>query len=162
IDVRAVRRPAEDILVGVEARGSLRQPDFSVFSEPPMSESEQLAYLVLGRPLEGGPASENSALARAALALGIKGGNYLTEQFGGNFGVDQIGIETEPGQSSEQAALVVGKYLSPELYVSYGVGLLEPVSTLKLRYALSSNWRLVTESSSVQSGGDLLYSIESD
>jgi translocation and assembly module TamB len=160
IDVRAVRRPAEDILVGVEARGSLLQPEFSVFSEPAMSESEQLSWLVLGRPLEGGPASENSALARAALALGIKGGNYLTEQFGDQLGVDQIGIETEPGQSNEQAALVVGKYLSPELYVSYGIGLLEPVSTLKLSYALSSKWRLVTESSSVQSGGDLFYSIE--
>ncbi|CAN5140903.1 translocation/assembly module TamB domain-containing protein [soil metagenome] len=160
IDVRAVRRPAEDILVGVEVRGTLRQPQFEVFSEPPMSDSEQLAYLVLGRPLEGGPASENSALARAALALGIKGGNYLTEQFGDKLGVDEIGIETEPGQNNEQAALVLGKYLSPKLYVSYGVGLLEPISTLRLRYTLSSKWRLVTESSSIQSGGDLFYSIE--
>lgn len=160
IDVRAVRQPAEDILVGVEARGSLMQPEFSVFSEPAMSQSEQLSWLVLGRALEGGAASESSALARAALALGIKGGNVLTERLGRRLGVDQIGIETEPGQSSEQAALVLGKYLSPDLYVSYGIGLLEPVSTLKLSYALSSKWRLVTESSSVQSGGDLIYSIE--
>ncbi|HEX7081727.1 MAG TPA: translocation/assembly module TamB domain-containing protein [Gammaproteobacteria bacterium] len=178
LDVRAVRQPAEDILVGVEVRGRLMEPEFSIFSDPSMSESEQLSWLVLGRGLEGGQASESSALARAALALGIKGGNFLTQQFGDKLGVDQIGIETmsgggngeatgadgngeaEAGNSSEQAALVVGKYLSPDLYVSYGIGLLDPVTTLKLSYALSSKWRLVTESSSEQSGGDLFYTIE--
>lgn len=178
LDVRAVRRPAEDVLVGVEVRGRLTRPEFSVFSDPPMSQSEQLSWLVLGRALEGGQGPESSALARAALALGIKGGNFLTQQFGNKLGVDQIGIETMSGggsgeaaaggndeqaagsENNEQAALVVGKYLSPDLYVSYGIGLLDPVTTLKLSYALSSKWRLVTESSSTQSGGDLFYTIE--
>ncbi|HUO82887.1 MAG TPA: translocation/assembly module TamB domain-containing protein [Gammaproteobacteria bacterium] len=160
IDVRAVRRPTPDITVGVAVRGSLRRPELSLFSNPSMSESEQLSYLVLGRPLQASSAAESSALNRAALALGVRGGNYLTEQFGGKLGVDQIGFETEPGETNEQAALVVGKYLSPRLYVSYGVGLLEPVSTLRLEYTLSSRWRLVTKSSTLQSGGDLLYTIE--
>lgn len=180
LDVRAVRRPAEDVLVGVEVEGSLTEPRLTLFSDPQMSQTEQLSYLVLGRPLEGGPASESSALARAALALGIQGGNVLTQKFGDELGLDQIGIESGPGAgggdtaadpsggddqaasggATEQASLVVGKYLSPDLYVSYGIGLLEPVSTLKLSYALSSKWRLVTESSSEQSGGDLFYTIE--
>jgi len=55
---------------------------------------------------------------------------------------------------------VVGKYLSPKLYVSYGLGLFDPITTLRVKYALSSHWKLVSESSSEASGGDVLYMIE--
>lgn len=160
LDLRAVRKPRPDIVVGVRARGRLSQPDFSLFSEPSMGESDQLSYLVLGRPLEDNSSAESSMLSQAALALGIRGGNFLSDQFGDRLGVDQIGVETEAGAGDSGAAFVVGKYLSPKLYVSYGLGLLDSVSTLKLEYLLSSKWRLVTESSTVDSGGDLIYTIE--
>ncbi len=160
IDVRAVRQPAPGIKVGVIARGSLRAPEFSVFSEPSMNQSDQLAYLVLGRSLETSSVSESSALSRAALALGIKGGNYLTEQFGSKLRVDKIGIEAPAGEANEQAALVVGKYLSPKLFVSYGIGILDAVSTLKIEYLMSSKWRLTSETSVDQGGLDLTYVLE--
>lgn len=162
IDLKATRTPRPDVTVGVRARGLLAKPEFSLFSEPTMGESDQLSYLVLGRPLQDNSSAETSLLAQAALALGIRGGNFLSDQFGGALGVDQIGIETTAGGSSDSAAFVVGKYLSPKMYVSYGLGLLDSVSTLKLEYLLSSKWRLVTESSTIDSGGDLIYTIERD
>jgi translocation and assembly module TamB len=55
---------------------------------------------------------------------------------------------------------VIGKYLSPDLYVSYGLGLFEPVSTVRLEYTLDENWKLSTESSTFSSGGDIIYTIE--
>ncbi|CAE7311615.1 tamB [Symbiodinium pilosum] len=143
LDVRAVRQATPDVKVGVIARGSLRAPEFSIFSQPAMSQSNQLAYLILGRPLNEGTSSESSALSRAALALGIQGGNYLTEQYGDKLGVDTIGIEAPAGETNEQASLVVGKYLSPRLYVSYGIGILDAINTLKIEYILSSKWCLV-------------------
>ena len=160
LDVRAVRKPTEGVTVGVRAKGTLRQPDFSLFSDPSMSQSEQLAYLVLGRSLGESTSAENSALSKAAIALGMRGGNFLADRFGGALGVDEIGIQSAPGESTEQAALVVGKYLAPKLYVIYGIGLIEPVSTLRLQYALTSKWKLVTESTALQSGGDVIYTIE--
>jgi translocation and assembly module TamB len=160
LDVRAVRQATPDVKVGVIARGSLRAPEFSIFSQPSMSQSNQLAYLILGRPLNEGTTSESSALSRAALALGIQGGNYLTEQYGEKLGVDNIGIEAPAGESNEQAALVVGKYLSPKLYVSYGIGILDAINTLKIEYILSSKWRLASESSTEKSGADLTYTLE--
>lgn len=160
IDVRAVRQATADIKVGVIVRGSLRAPEFSIFSQPSMSQSDQLAYLVLGRPLGEGTSSESSALSRAALVLGIQGGNYLSEQIGDKLGVDTIGIETPAGESNEQAALVVGKYLSPKLYVSYGIGILDALDTLKIEYILSSKWRLTSESSIERGGADLTYTLE--
>jgi len=158
INVRAVRQVTPDIKVGALARGNLRAPEFSIFSEPTMNQSDQLAYLVLGRPLSTSSSGESSVLSRAALAMGIKGGNYLTEQFGSKLRVDKIGIET--AGNNEEAALVVGKYLSPKLFVSYGIGVLDAVSTLKIEYLLSSRWRVSSESSVEGGGLDLNYVLE--
>jgi translocation and assembly module TamB len=163
IDARAVRRPAEGILVGVNVRGELRQPDVTLFSDPAMTQGNQLSYLVLGRPLSGASQGEGSALSRAVLALGLKGGNALAQKIGGKLGLDQLTVESSGNGSSSdasQASLVVGKYLTPKLYINYGIGLFDPVSTLRLQYAISSRWKLVTESSGTASGGDFIYTIE--
>jgi translocation and assembly module TamB len=160
LDVEAVRRPKESILVGARVRGTLEAPKLSVFSEPAMPQQDQLSYLVLGRPLESASASESSAMSRAALALGLKGGNFVSDRINKNLGLDEFGIQTDPGEPASEASFVIGKYLTPSLYVSYGVGLFEPVNTLKLRYTISGRWQLVTESSSVASSGDLIYNIE--
>ncbi len=165
VNVRALRRPAEDITVGVQVRGSLQNPDFTIFSDPSMSQSEQLSWLVLGRALDETSDSEGDMVAQAAMALGVKGGNFLADKFGGDLGVDNIGIETGSGEAGgasdvNQAAFVVGKYLSPDLYVSYGIGLFESISTVKLEYTISDHWKVSTESSTLSSGGDVKYTIE--
>ena len=160
LNVEAVRRPAEGILVGARVRGTLKAPELTVFSEPTMPQQEQLSYLVLGRPLQSASDSESSAISRAALALGLRGGNFVSGRVNKNLGLDEFGIQTDPDESAAEASFVIGKYLSPSLYVSYGIGLIEPVNTLKLKYTISERWRLVTESSSEASGGDIIYNIE--
>lgn len=165
LSVRALRRPADGIVVGVNVRGELRQPDINLFSEPSMSSSDQLSWLVLGRPMQSATGAESDYIAQAALALGVKGGNFLTKGIGDNLGLDSIGIQTGSGEAGaasdvNQAALVIGKYITPELYVSYGVGLLESISTVKLRYLMTKRWSLITESSAISSGGDISYSFE--
>jgi translocation and assembly module TamB len=161
LDIEAVRRPAPDVLVGARVRGTLAQPELSLFSEPPMIEQEQLSYLVFGRPLGGGnSSSEASALAQAALALGLRGGNFVSELLNERLGFDEFGIQSTPGESAETASFVIGRYLSPSLYVSYGVGLFDSVSTLQMRYRITERWRVETESSDRESGGDIIWSVE--
>ena len=155
LDIRAERQATPDIAVGVNVQGPLRAPRLVLYSEPSLPQSEQLSYLVLGRPLTGAGGGEADALRQAALALGVKGGELFTGQVGQSLGVDTFGIQSAPGTGNEQAALVIGKYLTPKLYVSYGYGLFEPISTLRLEYQLSRLWRLVTESSNEATGGDL-------
>jgi translocation and assembly module TamB len=160
VDIEAVRRPVEGIVVGARVRGLLAAPELSLFSEPPMAQQEQLSYLVLGRPLDDASQSESSAMSRAALALGVKGGNFVSERINENLGLDAFGIESGSDETAAEAAFVIGKYLTPSLYVSYGIGIFESVNTLKLRYAFAPRWRLETETSSNASGGDLIYNIE--
>lgn len=157
IDVRAIRKPRPDIKVGVRIKGLLDAPELTLFSSPSMRQSEQLSYLVLGRPLEGNEG--NPSLAGAALAMGLTQGDRFIKGVGSSFSVDHVGIESEPGQSAEQASLVVGKYLSPRLYVSYGAGLFETLHRLRMRYRLTENWTLTGESGTAQ-GADILYTIE--
>jgi len=182
VDVRATRQPRQGILVGVHVKGPLKNPQLQLFSDPSMGQNQQLSWLVLGRPLNSNSGQDNAALAQAALALGIKGGNFLAGSLGKELGLNGLSIESGPlaesqaptgsanpfappgGQQSpstgQQAALTIGKYLSPKLYVSYGLGLLQQAYVVKLKYLLSSKFTLQTEASSVASGVDLLYSIE--
>jgi len=96
-------------------------------------------------------------MANAALALGIAGGDFLAHRVGDQFGFDDVRVEGN--DSGDQASLVVGRYLSPKMYVSYGVGLAESINLLNLRYQLAERWHLEAESGQVQ-GADLFFTIE--
>src|SRR5690606_12013758 len=89
LDIEAVRQPSGDSLVGARVRGTLDRPELSVFSEPSMARSEQLSYLLLGRPLETASGSETSALSQAAMALGLRGGNFVSDRLNQALGFDE-------------------------------------------------------------------------
>ncbi|MDY7093356.1 MAG: translocation/assembly module TamB domain-containing protein [Acidobacteriota bacterium] len=157
LDLRASRTAQDGTVAGVEVRGTLEEPEVTLWSNPAMGESDQLAYLLLGRPLESAGEAEGDLLTKAATSLGLKGGNLLAAKLGTRFGLEEARIETNGGL--EEASLVVGKYLSPDLYVAYGIGLFEPVSTFRIRYLLSSKWSLEAETG-IGTSADFLYSIE--
>ena len=54
---------------------------------------------------------------------------------------------------------MVGRYLSPDIYVSYGVGLVEAINTFTVRYQLSDQWHIKAESGESQ-GADIFYTID--
>jgi translocation and assembly module TamB len=165
IDLRAVRRPQQGILVGAHVVGTLEEPEFTLFSEPSMTQQEQLSWLVLGRSLQEAPAGERSALSQAALALGVRGGDFLARNIGDRLGLDQLTIDTGTGEAGApddpgEAALVAGLYLTPRLYVSYGIGLFDPINVLRIQYTVARQWEIVTESSSEATGADIIYRVE--
>ena len=56
-------------------------------------------------------------------------------------------------------SLVLGKYLTPDLYIGYALGLFEREGFFEMKYRLLNNLQLKTQSGSRQSM-DLIYSIE--
>jgi translocation and assembly module TamB len=161
IEIRAKRKPSDEVEVGVLVRGTLDKPEFSLFSTPAMPRERQLSWLVLGRSLEesGTGNDERAMLASAALSLGLSGTDFLAQNLRGGLGLDDISIGAEAGQQADQARFTVGKYLSPKLYVSYGVGIFQPGQVFKLLYDLGHGFKFSTESG-VHTGGDLLYTLE--
>ena len=156
LDLRAERK-TNNVTAGIKVKGRLQQPELELFSNPAMGQTDMLSYLLLGRPLESASGEEGEMMAKAALALGLAGGDRLARSIGDQFGLDEMRVETSDG--GDQASLVVGRYLSPRLYVSYGVGIVESLNSLKLRYQISDSWQAEAVSGENQ-GADFLYSIE--
>lgn len=152
IDIKAARKEA-DFTAGLQLLGPLDNPQIYLFSSPTMSDDNVLAHLLLGRPLGEASTADAAMLASAASGLGIKGGNMIGEQIANTFGLDSF---TFNGNGDQNTALQIGKYLSPNLYISYGIGIFEPVSTVNLRYKISKVWSLKAESG-VETGVDILY-----
>ncbi len=159
VDVRAARQIRE-VRVGLNVRGTLQEPELTLFSEPPMSQSEALSWLILGRSLEQTSEEDGAVLAGAATAIGLAGGERLAQSIAGRFGIDDVTVEAEG--APEEAQLVLGTYLSPRMYISYGIGVFEPVNTARMRYRLTRNWTFRTESSALSSSADFVFSIDRD
>ncbi|MDJ0776825.1 MAG: translocation/assembly module TamB domain-containing protein [Gammaproteobacteria bacterium] len=156
VDVRAVRDTG-DVIAGVSVSGLLRQPQVELFSDPAMGQTDTLSYLLTGGPLETATSEQGAMMANAAVALGLTGGDSMARSLAARFGFEDMRVES--GSNGEQASLIMGRYLSSDLYVSYGIGLIESLNTLNLRYRLSRRWRIEAESGQ-EHGADLLYTIE--
>ena len=122
-----------------------------------MAQADALAYLLLGHRLGQATQQEGSLVTSAAASLGIKGGNLLAKKLAAKFGLEEAKIETEG--TYKEAALVLGKFLSPKLYVSYGIGLFDRVSTLRMNYILNRRWMVKAETGAAN-GADIVYTIE--
>lgn len=159
LDVTAVRE-FDEVTVGVNARGTIETPELELFSTPALSQSDQLSWLVLGRPFDRKSSTQDSdnALARATRALQLQGAEFLTGKLSSKLGIENVSLEsTDDGSGS---ALVLGKYLSPRLYLSYGLGLFDARNQMKLKYNIGRDWSFEAASDGIDSGGDILYERE--
>ena len=150
IDIRA-EREVGDVTAGIDVNGRASAPIASVWSDPASSESEALAYLTLGRPLSSANADENRQLSAATAALSA--GNLLASQLGAKIGLDDAGVSESRALGG--TVVGIGKYLSPRLYVSYGVSLLGTGQVITLKYLLRKGFDIEIESSTVENRGSV-------
>ena len=153
VDIRAIKE-YPDVKAGVNVRGTLLQPRLTFFSEPSLPQSQIVSLILAGGSLESAQNRQNPNQAgNEALA---QGSAILAQQLGSRVGIEDVGLESN---LANQTSLVLGKYLSPRLYVSYGISFTEQLNTLKLRYSLSDRWTVKTEVGQAR-GADLVYTIE--
>jgi translocation and assembly module TamB len=159
LELRAVKK-FPDITAGVIVRGTLRAPRLTFFSEPEVAQSQIVSLLLAGGSLENmqntqvnsDPTNRSNNASRADL---LQGGAILAQQVGGRYNIE-AGVEQD---LDNQTSLVLGRYLSPRLYVSYGVGLAEAINTIKMRYTIGDHWTVKTEAGT-QRSADLVFTIE--
>ncbi|MGH8288535.1 MAG: translocation/assembly module TamB domain-containing protein [Steroidobacteraceae bacterium] len=161
IEIRAVKR-YPDVTAGITVRGTLQQPQISFFSDPSLPQSQIVSLILSGGG--GGSAFQmmqaasttQAQQATAANELLTQGGAILAQQLGSRIGLPDISLETD---INNETSLVLGKYLSPRLYVSYGVGLTQALNAIRLRYSLGDHWTIRTEAGQIR-GADLVFSVE--
>ena len=162
LDVLALRRSDDlekmyNIKVGVAIFGSLKNPTVKLYSQPAMKDEEILSYLVLSRPYD--PKEGNLSLLLMG-AGGLLAGDSvgMLDRVKGRVGIDTVGIESGGGDLS-RSMVTIGKYLTPQLYVSYGYGVFNEERLLKIRYRISKNWEVETWRGA-EMGVDLYYRID--
>lgn len=161
VDVDAIRE-IDTVTVGVRLKGTLKQPQLTIFSEPAMSDSDALSYLILGHAASQSTATEGESMQNRAAAMGFVAGDVLSQEIGGRLGLDEMRVDV--GDTAEKTALVMGKYLSPKVYVRYFSGIVESSNIVQLRYQLSKRVQIQTEGgyrgSQSVTGGDIFFTIE--
>jgi len=151
INIRAERRVG-DVTAGIDVTGRAQSPRVDVWSEPSMSQSEALAFLVLGRSLTGASSDQTQQVNAASAALSA-GSGLLASQLGAKLGLDDAGVSQSRALGG--SVIGVGKFISPKLYVGYGVSLVGSGSVLTLKYLLRRGFDIEVESSTVENRGSL-------
>jgi autotransporter translocation and assembly factor TamB len=171
LDILATR-----LISGVEARvhvgGTMKQPELTLTSNPPLDQADILSLIVFNQPASQLGEGEQVTLAQraGALATGFVAGK-LADSIGSALNLDVFSIQTEATPGGGQGATVtVGEQVGRNLYfkVIQGVGA-DTLSQFVLDYRLTEWLRLETTMSQggsatrglmrrvEQSGADLIF-----
>ena len=159
VDVEAVRTSGDQV-AGLRVTGNINRPTVELFAEPAQTEEDTLSWILLGRPLygaDGGEPDQAGMLAKAAVALGIKGGRGIATGIAEAFGIRDFEIDT--ASRGDDTEVVLSGRISEDLYLRYGVGVLTPVNTVTLRYNLTEKLYVET-AQGVESALDFFYSFD--
>jgi translocation and assembly module TamB len=153
LDFEASRR-VENITAGIRARGTLREPELTLFSDPTMGDSDIISYIAFGKP-QAEIGQGGGSLTDAGI---VAGGNMLAGILGTKVGLEEFGVES--GETLDEAAMVLGTYLSPQLYVRYRTGLYDAINEFEVRYEFSRRWSVRTVTSVDNSSAEVQFSFE--
>ena len=164
LDVRAVRVGAPVVAlqtvgtqqkVGVLVRGTLKEPQVTLFSDPPLPQGQMMNYLIFGTT-----GLETAGTNASTPGTGLTGSQTNQQSYGLQYGSADVRYESVTttganGATTTTSSLYLGSYLSPRLYVSWGVS----IGSLRIVYTLGTHWLLQAESGSASSA-DIIYTIE--
>jgi translocation and assembly module TamB len=147
IDLRA-KKVFPDVTAYLTVRGTLLQPRMSFSSDPPLPQSQIVSLILAGGSLD---TAQNRG-GNIAIGQGVA---MLAQQYGSLLGIQEAGLESD---LNNETSVVLGRYLNPRLYVSYGISLTEQLNTFKVRYTLGDHWTIKAEVGQ-DYGADLVYTI---
>ncbi len=146
-------------VVGVRIKGTANNPDITVFNDGGLTEQQAMNALITGRIDESQDAQTSEqafrsqvtdSLAAAGLSLGLAGTRGVTNQIGQALGLESLTLDASGGNVN------VTGYITPDLYIRYGVGVFNAQSALSMRYQLTR--RLYVEATqAVENSVDVIY-----
>lgn len=149
--------------VGLRITGTASSPNIQVYNDAGLSDQEAMNALITGRINEGSSglsnaegfkSDVNNTIAAAGISLGLGGTRAFTNQIGRTFGLSGLSFDAQGTGDDTQVSLT--GYITPDLYIRYGVGVFTPVNKLTLRYQM--NKRLYLEASqSLEKAIDVFY-----
>ncbi|MGC4060761.1 MAG: translocation/assembly module TamB domain-containing protein [Aquabacterium sp.] len=137
LDILAMRAQSptasdSDVKVGVNITGTAQDPRVSLYSDPAMSETEKLSWLVLGRAPTGLGGADIGLLQSAAVALLSGEGGSPSDNVMGKLGLDTLSVR-QTDDAVHDTVVALGKQVSKYWYVGYERNIT----------ATSGNWQLI-------------------
>jgi translocation and assembly module TamB len=146
--------PSLDVVLSAEIEGTkiriffegtAQKPELRFASEPEMPEADIVSVLLFGRPyanLDDGQA--NLVKDRTTDMLVSVGAARLQKELGGQLGIDVVTVKST-GTDNTGKALSVGKYLKPQVLLSYAYALdKDSDSFVSLEYFLKGRFKIET------------------
>lgn len=161
LDIEAVKRISGS-QVGLRIEGDATSPSIVVFNDAGLSEQQAMNALVTGRinnvgttTTEAGFQNDvNNALAAAGISAGLQGTRSFTNKIGRGFGLSSLTVGATG--SNDDANVNITGYLTPDLYLRYGVGVFTPINKLTLRYQMTNRVYLEA-TSAIEKAIDIFY-----
>jgi len=147
LDLLAVR-PNLDVRVGVYVTGTALAPRVNLYSEPDMSDTDKLSWLLLGRGPDGLGRTDTALLQRAALALLSGEGEGPTGKVLRSLGLDELSL-AQSDDDTRATIVRLGKQLSKRWYVGYERSLNATTGSWQLIYRIAQRFTV-----RVQGGDD--------
>jgi len=146
LDIRAMRAQSpmaasSDVKVGVTITGTAQDPRVRLYSEPSMSETEKLSWLVLGRGPAGLGAADIGLLQTAASALLAGEGGSPKDTLISAVGLDELSVRQTDG-AVRDTIVSVGKQVSDRWYLGYERSLNATTGTWQAIYKLAQRFTL--------------------
>ncbi len=146
---RKLERAQKDEKVSVMIKGTIKKPRLVFPEESTYGQTNAMSNLVTG----GESGSEGDKKSQALYSIGLSAGGRFKDQVQDELGLDSLEITA--------AGWMLGKYLTPDLYVSYTTRWLKNETQLKLRYNLNRLFTLEAKSGD-QQGADIFYTLEGE
>ncbi len=144
LDILAMRpqsgaATSSDVKVGVSITGTAQDPRIRLYSDPELSETEKLSWLVLGRAPSGLGGADIGLLQSAAVALLSGEGQSTSDNLIGALGLDELSVSQTEGTVRE-TVVNVGKQVSRWWYVGYERNLIATAGNWQLVYRLAQRF----------------------
>lgn len=150
--------------VGLYIQGTLQKPLVEFHANADTKNAELLARLRTTGTEDIG-SKQNQFSQPASLLAG--GANPVIEKLQTNLGIEEFSVESRDTQKSihtkggTDTVLVVGKSLSQKLYLQFLQCVVEPVTTIRLKYFINPRITASVETGTEENiGGDLTFTME--
>lgn len=123
----------KDITVGVKVTGPVSQPKVEIYSEPQLSETEKLSYLLRGKGTGTGMSSSNDdAMAGLLIGAGLSQAGGVVSGVAESLGFSDVSLDSKG--SGNDTEVIISGYVIPKVQLQYGVGVFTAINEVTLRY----------------------------
>ena len=159
------------VTVGVSVSGTLNQPRATLFSDAGLNQADILSYLMFGYP--SGNIGAGSGLAVLNALAADRGTSSLPifdlkDKFQSALGLSEFTVSNTDyfnpltNAATSTQAVSIGKQIGKKWFIHYSIGIFDPVQIFNVRYQFNKHFAVQSETSSIDTGADVLYEIEKD